>query len=228
MINVDRDNLCGLPISVVCLSYSTNLNNFIGYLMLIQCVVPIVWILQDQVYKMQHWQQSSHSAPSNSSHGQRGYYPPHVLGFDPRWMMMPPFMDPRMTQGRSPVDFYPGTVYTSVAILTCHKKVAFYIFIPILYFFCRNDETHDASRSLEQSWFWWGIPFQCAPGTKNPLLWVLPYLEPRWLPTAQLYPTLPETKWKLRQRSARWEVKDSLCISLYKFRSFLLLFVITI
>ncbi|XP_024918444.1 protein PRRC2B isoform X5 [Cynoglossus semilaevis] len=63
---------------------------------------------QDQVYKMQHWQQSSHSAPSNSSHGQRGYYPPHVLGFDPRWMMMPPFMDPRMTQGRSPVDFYPG------------------------------------------------------------------------------------------------------------------------
>ncbi|XP_015247609.1 PREDICTED: protein PRRC2B isoform X2 [Cyprinodon variegatus] len=63
---------------------------------------------QEQPPKMQHWQQSGH--PSSSSHSQRGYYPPHVLGFDPRWMMMPTFMDPRMTQGRSPVDFYPGMV----------------------------------------------------------------------------------------------------------------------
>ncbi|XP_058472607.1 protein PRRC2B isoform X7 [Solea solea] len=68
---------------------------------------------QDQVYKMQHWQQSGHPAPSSSSHGQRGYYPPHVLGFDPRWMMMPPFMDPRMTQGRSPVDYYPSAVHSA-------------------------------------------------------------------------------------------------------------------
>ncbi|CAI5667072.1 unnamed protein product [Oreochromis niloticus] len=65
---------------------------------------------QEQMFKMQHWQQSSHPNPSGSSHTQRGYYPPHVLGFDPRWMMMPPFMDPRMTQGRSPVDYYPGMV----------------------------------------------------------------------------------------------------------------------
>uniref|UniRef100_A0A3P8P6A2 BAT2 N-terminal domain-containing protein n=1 Tax=Astatotilapia calliptera TaxID=8154 RepID=A0A3P8P6A2_ASTCA len=63
---------------------------------------------QEQMFKMQHWQQSGHPNPSGSSHTQRGYYPPHVLGFDPRWMMMPPFMDPRMTQGRSPVDYYPG------------------------------------------------------------------------------------------------------------------------
>ncbi|XP_059213696.1 LOW QUALITY PROTEIN: protein PRRC2B [Centropristis striata] len=68
---------------------------------------------QEQVYKMQHWQQSGHPAPSGSSHAQRGYYPPHVLGFDPRWMMMPPFMDPRMAQGRSPVDYYPGPVHSS-------------------------------------------------------------------------------------------------------------------
>lgn len=60
---------------------------------------------------MQNWQQSSH--PSSSSHSQRGYYPQHVLGFDPRWMMMPPFMDPRMTQGRSPVDYYPGPIQSS-------------------------------------------------------------------------------------------------------------------
>uniref|UniRef100_A0A3Q1GQT6 Proline rich coiled-coil 2B n=1 Tax=Acanthochromis polyacanthus TaxID=80966 RepID=A0A3Q1GQT6_9TELE len=68
---------------------------------------------QEQVFKMQHWQQSGHPAPSGSSHAQRSYYPPHVLGFDPRWMMMPPFMDPRMTQGRSPVDYYPGAVHSS-------------------------------------------------------------------------------------------------------------------
>ncbi|XP_062340291.1 protein PRRC2B [Osmerus eperlanus] len=68
---------------------------------------------QEQVYKMQHWQQSGHPAPSGSSHPQRGYYPPHVLGFDPRWMMMPPFMDPRMAQGRSPVDYYPNAVQSS-------------------------------------------------------------------------------------------------------------------
>uniref|UniRef100_A0A3Q3KKD2 BAT2 N-terminal domain-containing protein n=1 Tax=Monopterus albus TaxID=43700 RepID=A0A3Q3KKD2_MONAL len=68
---------------------------------------------QEQVYKMQHWQQSGHPAPSGSSHSQRGYYPPHVLGFDPRWMMMPPFMDARMTQGRSPVDYYQGAVHSS-------------------------------------------------------------------------------------------------------------------
>uniref|UniRef100_A0A8C2XPV3 Proline rich coiled-coil 2B n=1 Tax=Cyclopterus lumpus TaxID=8103 RepID=A0A8C2XPV3_CYCLU len=75
--------------------------------------VFVTYILQEQVYKMQHWQQSGHPAPSGSSHSQRGYYPPHVLGFDPRWMMMPPFMDPRMTQGRSPVDYYPSAVHSS-------------------------------------------------------------------------------------------------------------------
>ncbi|XP_017263270.1 protein PRRC2B isoform X3 [Kryptolebias marmoratus] len=68
---------------------------------------------QESLLKMQHWQQSSHPPPSSSSHAQRGYYPPHVLGFDPRWMMMPPFMDPRMAQGRSPVDYYPGSVHSS-------------------------------------------------------------------------------------------------------------------
>ncbi|XP_029565192.1 protein PRRC2B isoform X2 [Salmo trutta] len=68
---------------------------------------------QDQVYKMQHWQQSGHLAPSGSSHPPRGYYPPHMLGFDPRWMMMPPFLDPRMAQGRSPVDYYPNAVHSS-------------------------------------------------------------------------------------------------------------------
>ena len=76
------------------------------------CPDVCVFLLQEQVYKMQHWQ-SSHSASSGSSHPQRGYYPSHVLGFDPRWMMMPPFMDPRMAPGRSPVDYYPNSVHSS-------------------------------------------------------------------------------------------------------------------
>ncbi|KAI5615747.1 protein PRRC2B isoform X1, partial [Silurus asotus] len=64
---------------------------------------------QDQVYKMQQWQQSG------SGSTQRGYYTPHVLGFDPRWMMMPPYMDPRVTQGRSTVDYY-SNVHSSGVI----------------------------------------------------------------------------------------------------------------
>ncbi|XP_076867600.1 protein PRRC2B isoform X2 [Brachyhypopomus gauderio] len=68
---------------------------------------------QEQVYKMQQWQQTAHPPQTGSGHPQRGYYPPHVLGFDPRWMMMPPYMDPRMAQGRSPVDYYPPSVHSS-------------------------------------------------------------------------------------------------------------------
>ncbi|XP_051522324.1 protein PRRC2B-like isoform X2 [Myxocyprinus asiaticus] len=68
---------------------------------------------QEQVYKMSSWQQSGHPTQSSSAHPQRGFYPPHVLGFDPRWMMMPPYMDPRMVQRCSPVDFYPTGVHSS-------------------------------------------------------------------------------------------------------------------
>uniref|UniRef100_A0A672RJE7 Proline rich coiled-coil 2B n=1 Tax=Sinocyclocheilus grahami TaxID=75366 RepID=A0A672RJE7_SINGR len=67
----------------------------------------------EQVYKMTPWQQSGHPTHSSSAHPQRGFYPPHVLGFDPRWMMMPPYMDPRMAQGCSPVDFYPPGIHSS-------------------------------------------------------------------------------------------------------------------
>ncbi|XP_078811607.1 protein PRRC2B isoform X6 [Oryzias latipes] len=72
---------------------------------------------QEQVMKMPHWQQSAHPS-SGPNHAQRGYYPPSVLGFDPRWMMMPPFMDPRMAQGRSPVDYYSGSVHSGVKAAT--------------------------------------------------------------------------------------------------------------
>lgn len=35
------------------------------------------------------------------------------MNFDPRWMMIPPYMDPRLLQGRPPLDFYPPGVHPS-------------------------------------------------------------------------------------------------------------------
>ncbi|KAM6243564.1 protein PRRC2B isoform 7-T15 [Porphyrio hochstetteri] len=70
---------------------------------------------QEQLYKMQHWQQQQVYPPPSHSHPQRTFYPPHpqMLGFDPRWMMMPSYMDPRMAQNRTPVDFYPSALHPS-------------------------------------------------------------------------------------------------------------------
>ncbi|XP_021563256.1 protein PRRC2B isoform X2 [Carlito syrichta] len=66
---------------------------------------------QEQLYKMQHWQQV-YPPPS---HPQRPFYPhhPQMLGFDPRWMMMPSYMDPRIPPARSPADFYPSALHPS-------------------------------------------------------------------------------------------------------------------
>ncbi|OCT67133.1 hypothetical protein XELAEV_18038415mg [Xenopus laevis] len=64
---------------------------------------------------MQQWQQQQQQAYVASTHSNppRTFYSPHpqMLGFDPRWMMMPSYMDPRMTQGRAPVDFYPSSIH---------------------------------------------------------------------------------------------------------------------
>ncbi|KAG9472161.1 hypothetical protein GDO78_020995 [Eleutherodactylus coqui] len=74
---------------------------------------------QEQLYKMQQWQQQQQQqqqqafvASTHSNHP-RPFYSPHpqMLGFDPRWMMMPSYMDPRMTQGRASVDFYPSSIH---------------------------------------------------------------------------------------------------------------------
>ncbi|XP_059514341.1 protein PRRC2B isoform X7 [Myotis daubentonii] len=66
---------------------------------------------QEQLYKMQHWPQV-YPPPS---HPQRPFYAhhPQMLGFDPRWMMMPPYMDPRIPPTRTPVDFYPSALHPS-------------------------------------------------------------------------------------------------------------------
>ncbi|XP_041431231.1 protein PRRC2B isoform X3 [Xenopus laevis] len=69
---------------------------------------------QEQLYKMQQWQQQQQAyvASTHSNHPRTFYSPhPQMLGFDPRWMMMPSYMDPRMTQGRAPVDFYPSSIH---------------------------------------------------------------------------------------------------------------------
>lgn len=60
---------------------------------------------------MQHWPQV-YPPPS---HPQRTFYAhhPQMLGFDPRWMMMPSYMDPRITPTRTPVDFYPSALHPS-------------------------------------------------------------------------------------------------------------------
>ncbi|KAM5299288.1 protein PRRC2B isoform 4-T4 [Ctenodactylus gundi] len=65
----------------------------------------------EQLYKMQHWQ-PVYPPPS---HPQRTFYPhhPQMLGFDPRWMMVPSYMDPRIPPARTPVDFYPSALHPS-------------------------------------------------------------------------------------------------------------------
>uniref|UniRef100_A0A8C2NX03 BAT2 N-terminal domain-containing protein n=1 Tax=Capra hircus TaxID=9925 RepID=A0A8C2NX03_CAPHI len=65
----------------------------------------------EQLYKTQHWQ-PVYPPPS---HPQRAFYPhhPQMLGFDPRWMMMPSYMDPRIPPARTPVDFYPSALHPS-------------------------------------------------------------------------------------------------------------------
>ncbi|XP_021115775.1 protein PRRC2A isoform X3 [Heterocephalus glaber] len=46
--------------------------------------------------------------------GALGRPPPMApMNFDPRWMMIPPYVDPRLLQGRPPLDFYPPGVHTS-------------------------------------------------------------------------------------------------------------------
>eukprot|EP00062_Callorhinchus_milii_P028210 gi/632992509/ref/XP_007885133.1/ PREDICTED: protein PRRC2A-like [Callorhinchus milii] len=47
--------------------------------------------------------------------GSIGRPPPPMppLGYDPRWMMMPPYMDPRLIQARPPMDYYPPGVHAS-------------------------------------------------------------------------------------------------------------------
>ncbi|XP_041048721.1 protein PRRC2B isoform X2 [Carcharodon carcharias] len=80
---------------------------------------------QEQLLKMQQRQQQQGpvippSVAPPHSHSQRHIYPspvgpppPHMLGYDPRWMMMPSYMDPRLSPGRPPIDFYPSGVHPS-------------------------------------------------------------------------------------------------------------------
>lgn len=60
---------------------------------------------------MQHWQ-PVYPAPT---HPPRTFYAhhPQMLGFDPRWMMTPSYLDPRVTPTRTPVDFYPSALHPS-------------------------------------------------------------------------------------------------------------------
>ncbi|XP_069775564.1 protein PRRC2A-like isoform X3 [Narcine bancroftii] len=93
---------------------------------------------QEQLLKQQQWQQQQSTqqappqppqplsmAPSAPMHPQqqKPMYPGSIgrpppppmppMGYDPRWMMMPPYMDPRMMQGRPPIDYFPPGVHPS-------------------------------------------------------------------------------------------------------------------
>ncbi|XP_067865638.1 protein PRRC2A-like isoform X2 [Heterodontus francisci] len=96
---------------------------------------------QQQQWQQQHHQQQQHQssqqappqqppqplamAPSAPMHPQqqKPMYPGSIgrpppppmppMGYDPRWMMMPPYMDPRMLQGRPPIDYFPPGVHPS-------------------------------------------------------------------------------------------------------------------
>ncbi|XP_039202273.1 protein PRRC2A [Crotalus tigris] len=65
--------------------------------------------------------QQQPSAPPQAQAPPKGIYPGSIgrpppmpqINFDPRWMMIPPYMDPRMMQGRPPMDFYPPGVHPS-------------------------------------------------------------------------------------------------------------------
>ncbi|KAL4623339.1 protein PRRC2B-like isoform X7 [Arapaima gigas] len=77
----------------------------------------------EQVYKVQSWQQqANHTVHPGASQPPRSYYPPHMMGFDPRWMMMPPYMDPRTAQARSQVDYYSGVVHSTGNISQEHTQ----------------------------------------------------------------------------------------------------------
>ncbi|XP_066215806.1 protein PRRC2A [Saccopteryx leptura] len=53
-------------------------------------------------------------APKALYPGALGRPPPMPpMNFDPRWMMIPPYVDPRLLQGRPPLDFYPPGVHPS-------------------------------------------------------------------------------------------------------------------
>eukprot|EP00061_Rhincodon_typus_P018784 g48106.t1 len=96
------------------------------------------WQQQHQQHHQQQQHQSSQQAPpqqpaqpqplamapSAPMHPQQqkpmypgsiGRPPPPMppMGYDPRWMMMPPYMDPRMLQGRPPIDYFPAGVHPS-------------------------------------------------------------------------------------------------------------------
>nr|XP_056700633.1 protein PRRC2A [Euleptes europaea] len=66
-------------------------------------------------------QQPAPAPPPAQQAPPKGMYPGSIgrpppmpqMNFDPRWMMIPPYMDPRMMQGRPPMDFYPPGVHPS-------------------------------------------------------------------------------------------------------------------
>ncbi|KAJ1172161.1 hypothetical protein NDU88_004011 [Pleurodeles waltl] len=97
-----------------------------GYSKQFQKSLPPRFQRQQEQMKQQQWQQQQQGAPSQPTQGQPASSPvpprqhrplyqplaPHPqhlasMGFDPRWLMMQPYMDPRMMSGRPAMDMPP-------------------------------------------------------------------------------------------------------------------------
>lgn len=76
-------------------------------------------------------QQQPQAPPPAQQAPPKGMYPGSIgrpppmpqMNFDPRWMMIPPYMDPRMMQGRPPMDFYPPGVHPSGKFQLCQVAI---------------------------------------------------------------------------------------------------------
>ncbi|KAG7469608.1 hypothetical protein MATL_G00130730 [Megalops atlanticus] len=66
---------------------------------------------QEQLLKQQQqWQQQQKQQHSQVA---QSCPPPLPVNFDPRWMMMAPYMDPRIVQNYPPPDYYPLSIHPS-------------------------------------------------------------------------------------------------------------------
>lgn len=105
------------------------------------CLLMRVMFLSQEQLKQQQWQQQQQQTSGGSVSPSGGSVPPqhrslyqplgphhqHLasMGFDPRWLMMQSYMDPRIMSGRPPMDMppmHPGRLF-DLEFPTKKKKI---------------------------------------------------------------------------------------------------------
>lgn len=107
-------------------------------------LMHIIFLPQEQL-KQQQWQQQQQQTGGGSVSPSGGSVPPqhrslyqplgphhqHLasMGFDPRWLMMQSYMDPRMMSGRPPMDMpmHPGSLF--ILEFTAKERRLFVFFL---------------------------------------------------------------------------------------------------